>query len=270
MTSESKRKEVKALIDNIKKHSDQLAKSPTIPMLELSMILSKINRLHESTVILKYLVAKEQHHEEEEFGLDTLSIPSVMSNKDNKESISDLEKEIDQPAIIAEESSTDLEEGEEVIVEMEYEVDEEAETQDIESEQEHNEEKELTLSDQLEEGANVEEIINRLEEEEVISKPDLNEQYSESEDTSVSKQLQKQPITDLVSAIGLNERYLYANELFDGEIEVFKEELNQLNDFASLSEATNYFHNQLKNRFNWEDENELADALYNLVERRYL
>ena len=82
--------------------------------------------------------------------------------------------------------------------------------------------------------------------------------------------LQNQSINNILSAIGLNERYLYSNELFNGELEEFNKELNHLNDFENPDEAKIYFKEKLTQQYNWEESNEMVIALYSLLERRYL
>ena len=104
---------------------------------------------------------------------------------------------------------------------------------------------------------------------EISSKPDINEAFA-SEDSSISGHLQKQPIADLMSAIGLNERYLYANDLFEGDMQEFKNAIKMLNEFENVGDAKSFFESGLRGTYGWEDENELAQALFNLIERRYL
>ena len=97
-------------------------------------------------------------------------------------------------------------------------------------------------------------VVHRAEEEieqneEIDSKPDLNEVFSSEEDPSLSEQLKKQPISDLLTAIGLNERYLYANELFDGDMEDFRRVISLLNDFENESEVVEFFEKDLLNLY---------------------
>lgn len=314
MDSKSKRKEITALIDNIKKHSDRLDDEKSIPMLELSVILSKINRLHETTVVLKYLLAKEQHHEEEEFGskefitstlIDSISeIASVEEEVQvslTEESLAEDEVIVDDSAfqedkiveekleIVKEEEedeiyvemevdeedvkSIDLDVNEEIIVEMEVESESEEEDYiqgEIEvDESEISSLESLTDKINIEENKGVAEILKTLDQENISNLPDINEQYSEEEDKTLSDHLQKQPISDLVSAIGLNERYFYANELFNGDLEEFKNQLNRLNDSENFNVAQEKFQ-QLALKLHWESNNEMVKALLQLVERRFL
>ncbi|KAA3642654.1 MAG: hypothetical protein DWP98_13360 [Bacteroidetes bacterium] len=292
MDSNSKRKEINALIDNIKQHSDRLSDVKTIPMLELSVILSKINRLHETTVILKYLIAQEQGWEAEEFSSDILfkakqkARPSEERSLDAEAQVQSMNESDDQDEIYVEmevdESdvkSIDLEDDEEIFIEMEVESDEDEEDyihgdsqedEDLNEENQINIEVEETIVSTID-GADeevVNEIIKNLEDENIGNLPDINEQYAEA-DASLGDQLQKQPITDLVSAIGLNERYFYANELFDGDLDEFKNELNTLNTFDNREDALKHFNN-LANKHNWNKSSEMSKALHLLVERRFL
>ena len=91
-----------------------------------------------------------------------------------------------------------------------------------------------------------EELIEKIEHEtELDAVPDLNESLSEK-DESISNQLQQQPITDLMTAIGLNKRYLYSNELFNGDMDEFKNAITMLNEFKSGEEARAFFENGLR------------------------
>lgn len=274
MDSQKKRKEITALIDNIKMHSDRLTESKNVPILELSVILSKITRLHEKTVILKYLLAKEQNHEEEEFGIEDIykekehlekEIPQIETSREE-------EKEDNTPPV--NKSLTDNQPIEKTIEEEpEVEEEEEAETEEKASKVEVNEDDKPTNSpeesvEKKETQPKTEDIISSIEVE-PKELPDLNEQYAEEEDPSLSEQLRKQPIADLMTAIGLNERYLYANELFDGDIEAFREVVKILNEFEHKEQALKYFKEQLIPTYEWDAKSDLVKALYLLVERRY-
>ena len=53
------RKEIGNLIDNIKEHSDELTELRRIPQLEVEVIVSKIKKLYEKSVVFSYLNAME-------------------------------------------------------------------------------------------------------------------------------------------------------------------------------------------------------------------
>lgn len=226
MNSKEKREEVVALIDNIKEHSDRLSKMPHMPLLEVSAILSKINRLNENTAVLKYLLSSEQDHHDEEI-------------------IIDARKTGEKPDL--EEDDLDVD-----VIDEDHEVEDEDEDEDEEIELDSKK------IDEIEAGSGI------------SSKADINEQYAEElEDRSLSEQLKKQPIADLLTAIGLNERYLYANDLFGGDIEEFRKAIRLLNEFDNEEAASRYFNEELRRAYGWEEDNELAEALHLLVKRRF-
>lgn len=219
----------------------------------------------------------------------------VLDDADSDSVVSELEEEITS----FESSETLVSEVQEVIEEEEIETEEtpieEESTPTIEEEQEEHkresthypsdtildslleevkeeestkEEVEAKESTLLDETLN-EELVEKIEREtELSSAPDINEALSEKDD-SLSNQLQKQPISDLLTAIGLNERYLYSNELFNGDMEEFKNAITMLNEFKTGDEARAFFENGLRASYEWADDNVLAQALFNLVERRF-
>lgn len=259
MDIQSKRDEVQGLIDNIKEHSDRLKQSKTLPLLELSVILSKITQLHEKTLILKYVAAIEQDHAEEEFGSKAL--------------FQKKEKEEEEALDSTESSSTEKPEpNKEINKKEKKEKPESVQAPEFKKVPESEDEEDTPAAEHLKE-ISEEDTRTGFEEieakQELDSKPDLNEAFTEEEDPSLSGQLRKQPIQDLLTAIGLNERYLYANELFDGNIEDFREAIRQLNEFENGAEAKAYFDGELRKAYGWEKDNEMANALYLLVERRY-
>ena len=87
-------------------------------------------------------------------------------------------------------------------------------------------------------------------------------------DKSVQSKIQKPAITDLKSAIGINDQFQFANELFEGSIQEYGIAIQQLNTAESLESAIDYFSN-LQQLYNWDPKNETAKRLLELVDRRY-
>ncbi|MDP4265962.1 MAG: hypothetical protein Q8880_00835 [Bacteroidota bacterium] len=91
---------------------------------------------------------------------------------------------------------------------------------------------------------------------------------SGKEDKSVASKLQNNPISDIKKAIGINEKFQFINELFRGHIQDYNEVITALNNFSGANEANIYF-NQLKEKYNWNDDNESAKTLSDIIQRRY-
>lgn len=72
-------------------------------------------------------------------------------------------------------------------------------------------------------------------------------------------------IAKLSDALTLNDRYLFANELFQKDMNGFNDLVKSIDNSLSLNEAK-----ALLIPLSWEDDNEYAVSFNNLVERRFL
>lgn len=98
----------------------------------------------------------------------------------------------------------------------------------------------------------------------------INETIAPSlEDTSVAHQLERTVVNDLHSAISLNERFLYINDLFAGDGDAYNAAVQQLDSFANLPEALKYVRAELSDRYTWDQEQESTISFYALIEKRY-
>jgi len=101
-------------------------------------------------------------------------------------------------------------------------------------------------------------------------KKSLNEKLSGSQnDKSIASKLQKNPITDLKAAIGINEKFKFINELFEGNLQKYNDGIAKLNGFDNLKEAEKYL-SFLKDEFSWKDGSEAFHELADLISRRYI
>lgn len=219
---------------NIQDHFKRLGDYDNIPSLELNVILSKISKLQERTSVLKYLMHKKEEDSFEENKAETNEQVKVEETRE-----------------------------EEVAVE-------------IEDEDDIKNKKEVASEDEIKEKTTVQES-NYVDPAETSSGKgigkledylDLNAKFS-GEDHSLSDQLKKQPISNLLTAIGLNERYLFANQLFNGDMAKFIDEIKKLNSFETEEEALGYFDKQLSNKESWKSSEDLVEAFRLLVERRF-
>ncbi len=85
---------------------------------------------------------------------------------------------------------------------------------------------------------------------------------------SVAEKLSHKRISDLKSVIGINEKFQFINELFDGNMKEYNVALDQINNFSSLGEAVNYLAN-LKEVYKWSPENSIASNFEELVQRKF-
>ena len=86
---------------------------------------------------------------------------------------------------------------------------------------------------------------------------------------SLADKLSTKSIAKLADSIALNERFLYSNELFNGNMEAFKKALSELDHIASLADAKRYLDVQLKEEHSWNMDSETVQSFISLVERRF-
>lgn len=190
------RKEIADLINSIKEHSDQIGDKPHIAQLELQVILQKIEKLYEHSIIYNYL------H----------SLP------DDAEPVVNNPVATDSPAIETP-AANDKKQKQAVI--------------DLFSEESPN-----------------------------TSAPDKG-------DTTLSGKFQQSKIDNLKAAIGINEKFQFINELFDGNTNEYNAAVDQLNAFAD-SENANIYLNNLQGIYHWNMDNPVIRNFMDLVKRRFM
>lgn len=82
----------------------------------------------------------------------------------------------------------------------------------------------------------------------------------------IASVLKGKPISDLTKAIGINDKFLFTKELFGGNAEVYTKTIKKLNGFDNINDAIIY----IQDNFSWDDNNEAANQLIELVRRKLL
>ena len=80
----------------------------------------------------------------------------------------------------------------------------------------------------------------------------------------------KNPIVNLEKSIGINQKFSFIKHLFNNNKEAYSEALTTLNSCAGFLEADDYVQNQLKKKYEWNEEALHVIKFIDLVERRYL
>jgi hypothetical protein len=95
----------------------------------------------------------------------------------------------------------------------------------------------------------------------------LNENIFQSKPVyDLSARLQTKPISNIHNAIGLNDKFLFINELFDGEAEKYNETIEILNNATDFNEAYNY----LEENFQWDMDCEPVQKILDLIRRKLI
>ena len=96
----------------------------------------------------------------------------------------------------------------------------------------------------------------------------LNDQLRE-EKTEVAHLLKETPIRDLKKGIGVNDRFVFLNELFRGDEAMYERSLKTINSFRILPEAEYWINRELKIKLGWDDNLHTTQQFYQLVRRRF-
>jgi hypothetical protein len=117
----------------------------------------------------------------------------------------------------------------------------------------------------------IEEYIPLKEVHEVIltdESDSLNEVLNENKE-ELSEILQNSPIKDLKKAIGINDRFLFINELFQGDETSFERSIKTINGFSIYAEAEYWIRRELKTKLGWDLQSETVKEFDALVKRRF-
>ena len=214
MNKSTIREEIAALINSIKEHSDNIGDKVHIPQLELELILHKIEKLYQKSIVFNHLN----------------SVPVVAEKPVTK-----VKAEV--PII------------EKVLIEPP---------------------KAELKPEPLKQAENVEKPIDLfgVELPSVVEKAKVERKIEKKEEKPVVNKLHKPAIDDINKAIGFNDKFLFANELFVGNMQEFSIAIQQLNNAGSLESAMDYLSN-LQQLYEWDIEKETVKRLFDVVDRRY-
>lgn len=250
------RKEIAVLIDSIKEHSDNIGDREQIPQLELELILHKIEKLYQKSIVYNHLNSEEtaafnRQEKKVEKAEEKVIVP-----------VPKTEAPVIQPPVIetpvAEIPKVEMPKVEVPKVELPKEEPKpEIKSEEIKKEEPKPEVKPVDLfGSELPPAA---------------EKPKVEKKLLEKKDNPAQVPVgsfQKPPIADLRAAIGINDRFQFANELFNGEMQEYEIAVQQLNTAETMESAMDYF-GSLQQLYNWDAEHETVKRLFALVERRY-
>lgn len=100
------------------------------------------------------------------------------------------------------------------------------------------------------------------------STPSLNDKLKQAK-IDLGDTLTEAPIRDLKKAIGINDRFLFINELFRGDEAMYERSIKTINSFSILPEAEYWIQRELKIKIGWNDKSEVVHQFDQLVKRRF-
>ncbi len=112
---------------------------------------------------------------------------------------------------------------------------------------------------------NIKEVNEAIPSNNAIS---LNEVLAKPQN-EISDLLQETPVKDLKKAIGVNDRFLYLNELFRGDEAMYERSIKTINAFDIYPEAEFWIRRELKLKLGWDEKYETVKKFDQLIRRRF-
>lgn len=96
----------------------------------------------------------------------------------------------------------------------------------------------------------------------------LNDKLKE-EVVEVGHRLTDVPVRDLRKAIGINDRFVFVNELFRGDDVMYERSIKTINGFRIFAEAEYWIERELKVKLGWDESRQSTRHFYQLIKRRF-
>jgi hypothetical protein len=87
--------------------------------------------------------------------------------------------------------------------------------------------------------------------------------------TELLEVLKETPVKDLRKAIGINDRFVFINDLFRGDEVMYERSIKTINSFNIYAEAEYWINRELKVKLGWENNKESVKHFYQLIKRRF-
>jgi hypothetical protein len=124
-------------------------------------------------------------------------------------------------------------------------------------------EKEIKVLDKKENHPAKEIIAEKFKQHQPLINEVLKHEHQKKD---VSAIMQSKPINNLESAVGINEKFLFIKELFNGDTETYDKTIRIINNSSNFNEAYNY----LNQTFAWDMNNNYVQKILDLIRRRFI
>ena len=104
---------------------------------------------------------------------------------------------------------------------------------------------------------------------EEIAEEVVEEVLVKIQNTELQEKLALDPIKDLKTAIGINDKFQFTATLFNGDEKAFEMAVKTINGFKIYAEAQFWIKSNLREQYNWDETAEVVKAFDLLVKRRF-
>jgi hypothetical protein len=96
----------------------------------------------------------------------------------------------------------------------------------------------------------------------------LADRYREGQEKRIADKLGENKVLDLRTTIGINDKFLFINELFEGDMRIYEEAIQKLNATTTMAQADMQLLD-LKIVYNWDSESPTVKKFVELVRRKF-
>ena len=96
----------------------------------------------------------------------------------------------------------------------------------------------------------------------------LADRLREGHDKSLADKLHEHKVVDLPTTIGINDKFLFINELFEGNMRIYDDVIQKLNSAVTMAQA-DLLMLDLKIAYNWDSESPTVKKFVDLVRRKF-
>ncbi len=288
--------EIQIIIDTL---AEQYAvinqQSGKIPQIELDIVMANIRKLYERLCDLNKLNSADMKAVADEV------LEKIHEAEPEPEEIKEIQPESEQKETLTEKKIIEISMAEKEIIPVEVQ-EEKVETVPPEINLEKTKEIIFDLKDIMEEEITDSEVIEKTIEPAAVEvkparsgkktkdnidlfslseKETLADKFKETPksmhdkianekpDKTLADKIGKATIENLKTAIGINDKFLFINELFKGDIQEYNKTIDKLNSYSTLEECT-VFLDELKSKFNWAEKPDACQKLEDMLIRKFL
>ncbi len=261
-----------SLSDGMKRASDRVCQSETVSQLDIDVLRQKMREMYDFLLSADYLETKNEVKQEEE----KVEIVEEEIKEEIKEEVKEIELEIEAELEQEEEKIEEIEEEESIVEEQEPVKEEEPiveEVKVVEKEIEFEIEPEPEVKPEAPKTSSVLDYLHNNIMKDGDSKHTTKEKVDTTLDLfksqpSIAESFENKTRSDLRTAIGVGEKFMFINDLFSGDLTAYTHFINMLNEASSL-EMSMIIIEENKNKRKWLKNSLAYSTLENLVEKRF-
>ena len=239
--------EIDRTLESIKTHISRIKNDPDkVHKMDMDLLIEKTRDIYDKLIQLDGLTITfetEIPHQNEAEIEETETIEAV----DIK--VEEIEKEEAKAEITEEDIKVEVH-VEEIVDEVEEQIDEARENKDFLEEKEETEKSTIDLFTSS-------------------AGPTLSDTFSEGEQPTIADKINKEGVNELREAIGINEKFLFINELFNGDLGRYNKVIDELDELTTI-EGVNTYVLELKIQSQWADDNIALIKLTDLLNRKFV